>query len=77
MKYVIFDNEGGNFGEWSFENPPTRKEIIEHFKILSDDDDLGGDEPIPIEKFNLRMIMDIWNVNIMPLAIFIKKGGVV
>ena len=41
MKYVIFDNEGGNFGDWSFDNPPTRKEIINHFKYISDDEDIG------------------------------------
>ena len=75
MKYVIFDNEGGNFGDWSFDNPPTRKEIIEHFKGISDDEDMGFYEPIPIDKFSLRMIMDFWNVRIVPLPIFIKQGG--
>ena len=74
MKYVIFDNEGGNFGDWSFDNPPTRKYIIEHFKCISDDEDIG-EEPIPIENFSLNMIMDFWNVRIVPLPIFLKQGG--
>ena len=51
MRYVIHDNEAGNFGAWSYDNPPTEAEIIDHFKGMSDDEDLGGDEPIPHEAF--------------------------
>jgi len=73
MRYIIKDNEGGNFCEWSFDNPPNEAEIIEHFKRISDDEDLGGDEPIPHEAFSLGMISDIWNVEIMPVSEYIKE----
>jgi hypothetical protein len=72
MKYIIQDNEGGNFGAWSYDNPPTEAEIIDHFKGMSDDEDLGGDEPIPHEAFSLRMISDIWNVEFIPVSDHIK-----
>lgn len=71
-RYVIHDNEGGNFCEWSFDNPPNEAEIIEHFKRMSDDEDLGGDEPIPHEAFSLGMISDIWNVEFIPVSDHIK-----
>ena len=66
MRYIINDNEGGEFGSWSYDNPPTETEIIKYFKSLSDDEDLGGDEPIPLEAFSLSMISDLWNVEIKP-----------
>lgn len=72
MRYIIKDNEGGNFCEWSFDNPPNEAEIIEHFKRMSDDEDLGGDEPIPHEAFSLGMISDIWNVEFIPVSEHIK-----
>jgi hypothetical protein len=72
MRYVIQDNEGGNFGAWSYDNPPTEAEIIDHFKGMSDNEDLGGDEPIPHEAFSLSMISDIWNVEIIPVSDHIK-----
>ena len=72
MRYVIHDNEGGNFGAWSYYNPPTETEIIEHFKRMSDDEDLGGDEPIPHEAFSLDMISDMWNVKFIPVSEHIK-----
>lgn len=72
MKYIIQDNEGGNFCEWSYDNPPTEAKIIEHFKRMSDDEDLGGDEPIPHEAFSLSMISDIWNVEFIPVSDHIK-----
>lgn len=71
-RYVIQDNEGGNFGAWSYDNPPNEAEIIEHFKRMSDDEDLGGDEPIPHEAFSLSMISDIWNVEFIPVSDHIK-----
>ena len=70
MKYIINDNEGGNFCSWTHQNPLTRKEIIECFKSMSDDEDLGGDEPIPLEDFSLRMIQDVWNVEILPVKLW-------
>jgi len=73
MRYIIKDNEGGNFGAWSYDNPPNEAEIIEHFKRMSDDEDLGGDEPIPHEAFSLSMISDIWNVEIMPVPEYITE----
>ena len=73
MKYIIQDNEGGNFGAWSYDNPPTEAEIIDHFKGMSDDEDLGGDEPIPHEAFSLSMISDIWNVEIVNVEDHIKE----
>lgn len=73
QRYVIKDNEGGSFCEWSFDNPPNEAEIKEHFKRISDDEDLGGDEPIPLEAFSLSMISDIWNVEIVNVADHIKE----
>ncbi len=69
MKYIINDNERGCFGEWTHQSPMTRKEIIQHFKEMSDRDDLRGwqEELIPVEDFSLRMIQDIWNVDIIPV----------
>lgn len=72
MKYIIQDNEGGNFGAWSYDNPPNEAEIIDHFKEMSDNEDLGGDEPIPHEAFSLGMISDIWNVEFIPVSDHIK-----
>jgi hypothetical protein len=72
MRYVIHDNEAGNFCEWSYDNPPNEAEIIEHFKTISDYEDLGGDEPIPHEAFSLGMISDIWNVEFIPVSDHIK-----
>ena len=72
MKYVIHDNEAGNFCEWSFDNPPNEAEIIEHFKRISDDEDLGGDEPIPHEAFTLEFIENLWNVRIEKLDDYLK-----
>jgi hypothetical protein len=73
MRYVIHDNEAGNFCEWSYDNPPNESEIIEHFKTISDYEDLGGDEPIPLEAFSLEFIQDIWNVRIIPVPEYIKE----
>ena len=73
MKYVIQDNEGGNFGSWSYDNPPTEAEIINHFKRMSDDEDLGGDEHIPHEAFSLSMISDIWNVSFISVKDHIQE----
>ena len=52
--------------EWTMQRPLTRKEIIERFKSMSDDEGLGGGEPIPLKAFNLSMISEIWNVDILP-----------
>jgi hypothetical protein len=71
-RYVIHDNEGGNFGSWSYDNPPNEAEIIDHFKEMSDNEDLGGNEPIPHEAFSLGMISDIWNVEFIPVSDHIK-----
>lgn len=73
MRYIIHDNEGGNFCEWSFDNPPNEAEIIQHFKGLSDDEDLGGDEPIPLEAFSLEFIENLWNVRIQNLEDYLKE----
>jgi len=72
MRYIIQDNEGGNFGAWSYDNPPNEAEIINHFKRMSDDEDLGGDDLIPHEAFSLGMISDIWNVEFIPVSDHIK-----
>lgn len=71
-RYIIEDNERGSFGSWSYDHPPNEAEIINHFKILSDDEGLGGDELIPHEAFNLNMISDIWNVSFIPVEDHIK-----
>ncbi len=76
MRYIIHDNEGGNFCEWSFDNPPNKAEIIQHFKGLSDDEDLGGDEPIPLETFSLEFIENLWNVRIQNLEDYLKEEAI-
>lgn len=66
QKYIIHDREGGSFGDWSHEDPATHDELMAHFKNLSDADDIkGGDEElIPLERFNIPMIQEIWHVDI-------------
>ena len=67
QRYVIHDNECGNFCEWSYDNPPSKIEIRRHFKGMSDDEGLGGDEPVPFKYFTFDFIQDIWNVRIQKL----------
>ena len=64
MKYFVFDNEGGNFCEWGRDEPRTRAEIIEYFRVLNYDE---AKDPYPLKLFSLKMIMDIWNVDIVPI----------
>lgn len=63
MKYFIFDREGGYFMEWTYQTPLTRKEIIECFKSMSSDEGRF----IPLKDFSLKMISDLWNVEIIPV----------
>lgn len=64
MKYFVLDNEGGNFCEWGRDEPRTRSEIIAYFRELNQDESC---EPYPLKLYSLRMIMDIWNVDILPV----------
>jgi len=64
MKYFVFDNEGGNFCEWGRDEPRTRAEIIDYFRELNQDESC---EPYPLKLYSLKMIMDIWNVDIIPI----------
>lgn len=73
MRYIIKDNECGNFCDWSYEKPPTEAEIIEHFISLNADEaDMHAFEPYPHEAFSLGMISEIWNVDIIPVSEHIK-----
>jgi hypothetical protein len=58
MKYVINDLQGGNFCEWSYEEPATRLEIIEHFNTFRIDEGMD----LPKKKLSLRLISFIWGV---------------
>lgn len=51
--------------EWTLQKPLTRREIIECFKEMSDYD--GKEGFIPLKDFSLRMISDLWNVDILPV----------
>ena len=66
MKYIVNDLEGGNFMEWTNMRPLTRKEIIECFRSMSDD---VGQGFIPLKDFSLKMISEVWNVEILPIKI--------
>lgn len=74
-RYVIHDNECGNFCEWSFDNPPSKIEIRRHFKRMSDDEGLGEDELVPFKYFTLDFIQDIWNVRIQLLEEYQLERG--
>jgi len=50
--------------EWTQQRPLTRREIIECFKSMSDDE--GREGFIPLKDFSLKMISDLWNVDIFP-----------
>jgi hypothetical protein len=60
MRYIVNDNEGGNFMEWTHENPLTRKELIEVFKEFADADLMET----PRRYFSLKFCADLWNVEI-------------
>ena len=67
MKYIVNDNEGYNFMEWTHEQPLTRKELIEVFKEFANHEGMET----PKKFFSLRYCSDIWNVEIKPY----KKGA--
>ena len=58
-RYIIQDLQGGTFGNWSWQEPATRQEIIEHFRELINYDNL------PISRnLSLTAISEIWEINI-------------
>ena len=68
MKYLVFDNEGYNFCEWGSREPHTRKEIINYFIELNEDEAYYHRfTPYDKNDFSLGMIMSIWNVSIIPV----------
>ena len=60
--YFIECLEGTGFCSWSYENPPNRKQIIEHFN------DLRETEQMEFSKkcLTLKFIADFWGVEIKP-----------
>ena len=60
MRYTIDDLQGGNFCEWSYDTPPTRKQIIEHFNYFR----LGECMEMPKRYLTLKFIENVWQVKI-------------
>lgn len=58
QKYYIKDLQGGGFCEWSYDEPPTRAEIIEHFDVFRRDEDLK----MPKKMLTLKNIALLWGV---------------
>ncbi len=58
MKYFINDLQGGSFCAWSYEEPATRAEIIEHFNAFRTDEGMD----LPKKKLSLRLISSIWGI---------------
>jgi hypothetical protein len=62
MRYIVNDNEGYNFMEWTHDQPLTRKELLEVFKEFADNDGIDT----PKKHFSLKFCADLWNVDIIP-----------
>jgi hypothetical protein len=60
--YTIDDLQGGNFCEWSHDEPATRAQIIEHFNCLRETEGME----IPKRALTLRFISNVWEVSINP-----------
>lgn len=58
--YFIECLEGTGFGSWSFEDPPTRKQIIEHFDLIRQTEGME----MPKRMLTLKFISSFWNVAI-------------
>ena len=60
--YTIDDLQGGSFCSWSYDNPPTRAQILEHFNCLRETEGLD----FPKRALCLRFISNFWEVSIIP-----------
>lgn len=60
--YFIDCLEGTGFCTWSYENPPNRKQIIEHFNDLRETEQME----FPKKYLTLKFIADFWGVEIKP-----------
>jgi hypothetical protein len=60
IKYTIDDLQGGNFCDWSYEEPATRAQIIDHFNTFRIDEGME----IPKKALSLRLIANIWDLQI-------------
>ena len=58
--YFIECLEGTGFGSWSYEDPPTRQKILEHFDLIRQTEGMD----IPKRALSLRSIAYLWNVAI-------------
>lgn len=62
LKYIVNDLQGGNFMSWTWEQPLTRKELLEVFKQFADSDGMETTR----KYFNLGFCADMWEVDIKP-----------
>jgi hypothetical protein len=60
--YTIDDLQGGGFCSWSYDQPPTRAQIIAHFDTFRIDEGMD----IPKKCLTLKNISNIWEVSINP-----------
>jgi hypothetical protein len=58
-KYIVLDEQGGDFCHWTWKEPQTRAGILRLFRSIADDD--GRMETMPD---NFRMITDTWQVRV-------------
>lgn len=58
--YTIDDLQGGGFCSWSYDQPATRQQIIEHFNQFRQDEGLE----FPKKCLTLRFISAVWEVRI-------------
>ena len=60
--YLIDCLQGTGFCSWSYDNPPTRAQIIEHFNEFREIEGLD----FPKRALCLRFISNFWEVSIIP-----------
>ena len=60
QRYFIECNQGTGFCSWSYDEPPTRKEIINHFNEFR----ITENMEFPKRVLSLKFISDFWQVSI-------------
>ena len=60
--YLIDCLQGTGFCSWSYEEPPTREQILEHFNGLREIEGMD----FPKRLLSLKFIADFWEVEIKP-----------
>ena len=60
--YLIDCLQGTGFCSWSYDNPPTRAQILAHFNCLRETEGMQ----FPRKMLNLRFISEFWEVSINP-----------